>query len=56
MENNFFSGVDKEPRLPHELAPALVKMINFANLHPIKVSRSMLSFETSLAWITLCFI
>lgn len=31
-------GVDTEPRLPQELALPLAKMINFANLHPVKLA------------------
>ncbi|XP_052094665.1 ankyrin repeat and MYND domain-containing protein 2-like [Mytilus californianus] len=47
--NNYFSkddltpyikiqGVDTEPRLPQELASPLAKMINFPNLHPVKLA------------------
>jgi len=47
--NNFYSesdivyftkpqGLEKEPKLPPALAPALCTLINFPNIHPVKIS------------------
>lgn len=35
--NNFLVGQEKEPKLPPMVLPALLKLLNMANMHPVKV-------------------
>lgn len=37
-------GLEKEPKLPYVLVPGLLKLLNTANMHPVKVSLLLLEF------------
>ena len=31
------SGLEKEPKLPYTVVPAMLKLLNMSNMHPVKV-------------------
>lgn len=50
----FVSGFEKEAKLPAAVAPTLCTLVNFTNLHPVKVVIFFLAFVVYIFVTTPC--